>query len=226
MDERLPDAPQRYGFRATPLWAHEQDDLREQLAELVSLDFSGNSPISVLFEGGEGKPRRSVRQEVRFGWDGQRAVEIDGAAGPLRVRGAIDRMDEVDGKLIVIDYKTGNTTIPTKEMIEGRNVQMMLYLAAGQQILPESEVVAGAFWHTGTQKISGNISAQSEEVAEAREALHQRILDGRDGIFVTAPSKRTQGGACAHYCQYRQLCRLDHASGRKAISQSNQAIER
>src|SRR5262249_14039172 len=94
LDKYLADAPERHGFRATALWQHEQDTLRKKLRSLVQNDFSGDSPIAKLFEGENGE-RYSLRQEVRFGWDQQQPMILDGDAGPLKVRGAIDRVDEV-----------------------------------------------------------------------------------------------------------------------------------
>lgn len=218
LDKYLADAPQRHGFRATALWQHEQDTLRKKLRSLVQNDFSADSPVAKLFEG-EDDARYSLRQEVRFGWDRQQPMILDGDAGPLKVRGAIDRVDEVNGQVVVIDYKTGSSGIPTKEMVEGRNVQMMLYIAAARQLLPD-DVLGGTFWHTGTQKLSGNIEANNPDIDEAAKLLHQRINEGRQGIFVNTPSKRTAEGHCSHYCEFSQLCRVDRAGGNKEIRTS------
>jgi hypothetical protein len=78
-------------------------------------------------------------------------------------------------------------------------------------------VIGGAFWHTGTQKTSGSIEANSPDIEEAAKLLHQRINDGRKGIFVNAPSKRTVEGHCSHYCEFSQLCRVERNSGNKEI---------
>ncbi len=215
LDRYLSDAPQRHGFRATVLWQHEQETLRRKLRSLVQNDFAEDSPVEKLFNNGS-MPRYSIRQEVRFGWDNQQPIILDGAAGPLRVRGAIDRVDEVDGQVVVIDYKTGSSGIPTKEMVEGRNVQMMLYIAAAQQILPD-QVIGGAFWHTGTRKLSGDITPDADEIEQARESLHERIATGRKGIFVNTPSKRTTDGHCSHYCEFSQLCRVERGASNKDI---------
>lgn len=39
-------------------------------------------------------------------------TEIDTAAGPVRLRGIIDRLDLVDGELVITDYKTGRVPDP------------------------------------------------------------------------------------------------------------------
>ncbi len=216
LDKYLPAAPRRHGFRATALWQHEQATLRRKLHALVAQDFSGDSPAAKLFKENPGA-RTSLRQEVRFGWDNQQAVILDGEAGPLRVRGAIDRVDEVNGQAVVIDYKTGSMPIPTADMETGRNVQMMLYIHAVKQLLQDKEISGGAFWHIASGKPSGEIRADAPELAEAAANLHQRILDGRRGIFVNTPSKRTPDGHCTAYCEFAQLCRVNRVSNNKEI---------
>ena len=47
---------------------------------------------------------------------------------PLRVRGYIDRVESVDGRAVVVDYKSGTTPIPRREMEIGRDFQMMVYV--------------------------------------------------------------------------------------------------
>ncbi len=217
MDRFMPTAPEQYGFRATSLWEQEQESQRRKLRALVEKDFSEESPVFRLLKDFPVTYRHSVRQEVRFGYEGQQAVILDGPAGKLRVWGAIDRVDEINGYIVVLDYKTGSRTIPTEEMVEGRNVQMLVYLHAARQLLGDQTVHGGAFWHIGKNSISGDTYASDEAIEQARENLHQRITLGRQGIFVNMPSKRTGDGHCAQRCEFRQLCRVDRASGQKTI---------
>lgn len=212
LDQDLAAAPARYLFRATPMWEQEQAVLRRKLRTLIAQDFSAESPLSTLLTGA----RRAYRQEVRFGFDGQDAVIIDGGDMPLRVRGAIDRVDVIGDTLVVIDYKTGSSPIPASEMVEGRNVQMMLYILAAQQVMAGRQIGGGAFWHITPNKLSGDIAADDAQIEEARANLHERIKQGRQGVFITVPSK-TGKPHCASYCEYSQLCRTDRTSHRKPI---------
>ncbi|MCC7447939.1 MAG: exodeoxyribonuclease V subunit gamma [Anaerolineae bacterium] len=210
-DERLADAPQRFGFRAAATWIQEQANLRRKLRKLVMQDFSDKNPLKKLIPG----DRYAYRQEVPFGY--RQDVTVDGEAGSLRVRGYIDRVDIADGQLVVIDYKSGSTEINHADMLEGRNVQMMLYILAAQQVIPDHDVAGATFWMLGDNKLNGTISADDSRIAEARAALHQRIIKARQGIFVNAPGKLANNGHCSQYCHYGQLCRADRASGHKPI---------
>jgi ATP-dependent helicase/nuclease subunit B len=210
----LPTAPNRHGFRATAIWPQEQNILRRKLKGLVDADFSGDLQKSLgkLLDG----IRYAYRQEVRFGFDDQEPIVVDGEAGRLRVRGAIDRMDVVDGQVLVFDYKSGSGTILKEEMVDGRNVQMMLYILVAQQLLEDMNVGGAAFWHIGRNGLSGEIRADDPQIEDARRNLHERIALGRQGIFVNVPSKPV-GGHCSAYCEFSQLCRIDRASARKEI---------
>jgi ATP-dependent helicase/DNAse subunit B len=211
----LADAPRRHGFRTGPLWEAEKATLLHQLDALITLDFSMDSPVSKRLPG----QRRAFYQEIQFGVGEGRETPlvIDGAAGPLLVTGKIDRLDDIDGRAVVIDYKSGATPIKVEEMIEGRNVQMLLYLLAARQILTDKTIVGGAFWHIRNLKLEAMVLADAPELELARASLHQRILDGRQGIFASTPSKQNDqnGPRCARYCEFSQLCRLRQGTARK-----------
>jgi ATP-dependent helicase/DNAse subunit B len=209
----LSSAPQQHGFRPTATWSQEQLVIRRKLRTLIELDFSDDSPAIRVLPG----ERYAYLQEVRFGYEDQQVVAIEGEAGPLRVRGAIDRVDIADGQLAVIDYKTGSTKIPPDEMVAGRNVQMMLYILAARQVIGDDSIRGGAFWHIGTNTLSVPIFADDTRIEDARESLHERIAMGRQGVFVNAPSKMTDSGHCSRHCEFGQLCRVDRASVRKEI---------
>jgi ATP-dependent helicase/nuclease subunit B len=209
----LSSAPQRHGFRPTATWLQEQVVLRRKLRTLIELDFSDESPALKVLPG----ERYAYLQELRFGYEDQQMVAIEGEAGPLRVRGAIDRVDIADGQMVVIDYKTGSTKIPPDEMVAGRNVQMMLYILAARQVIGDDAVRGGAFWHVGTNTLSVPVFADDTRIEDARESLHERIALGRQGVFVNVPSKMVDGEHCSRHCEFSQLCRMDRASGRKEI---------
>lgn len=214
----LATAPHNYHFRATSLWVREQETLRRKLALFIAADFSEDNPLSKKFPG----IRYSVLHEIAFGEDGKPVI-LDGAAGPLHVRGKIDRIDESEGRVVVIDYKSGSRSIPVKEMLEGRNVQMLLYIQAAQQLMDDKQVVGGTFWHLGTRKLSEFVAADTPDLEAARNNLHDQIIQGRQGIFVSSPGKM-QDGRCDSYCEFSQLCRVKDAHRRKSIVPRNENL--
>ena len=202
-EQECATAPARYGFRADTLWAQRQFSLRARLRDLIRLDFSDNSPLSAVAPG----ERHIYDQEAGFD-----EFIIEGTAGPLRVRGRIDRIDsDADQRqVLVIDYKSGSTAFSPKTLVEGRNIQILLYTAAiWQQIDPAPEAVSGAFWHLPTQKLSGRLdtSEHAELISDAIAALHERVINARRAEFPDKPAK-LEGGKCTRYCEFSQLCRI------------------
>lgn len=223
--ELLPDAPHRYGFRESALWAQEQKTLLRKLEAIVRLDFSDESPIKVF---AKDLPRQPYQQETAFTSADNHVLTLPlDSDNALRVTGYIDRMDRVGDRVIVVDYKTGSTRIPVREMQEGRNFQMMLYLLAGQAILerdtnPDApQVVAGGvYWHLRNGTISGEIHMDKDDdraaIEQAKAHLSEHLRRGRAGQFAVQPSQRG-GAACSHYCEFSHLCRVSIMNHRRKV---------
>jgi ATP-dependent helicase/nuclease subunit B len=215
-------APTAYGFRTSPVWTAEQDEIRRRLHWLVAQDFSDNNPFAAargnhpIAQQIQGLPRQPFLLETAFP-----ALVIDGPAGPLRARGVIDRLDRAGDAVMVVDYKTGSTPHTVPDMADGRDFQMMLYLLAAREIVahidPALTVVGGLFWHIRSRAISGEVLITDEALDSARAHLHADILDARAGRFPVRPS-RPQGNRCATYCEFRALCRLTRANQRKSFT--------
>ncbi len=217
-------APRQYGFRPSPVWAHEQAEMLRRLRWLVELDFSDEHPFQL--QGRQRADKRPVAarvdglmripygQEAVFGGDDLPLV-LDGAAGPVRVRGVIDRLDRADDHIVVIDYKSGSTPRKVDDMRTGRDFQMTLYLLAAGELLRRSDparaVIGGLFWHVRNRQTSGEVAADGGVVEESLAYLHQHVLDARAGYFPVVPGK-LQGGKCAAYCEFTALCRLNRAN--------------
>lgn len=219
----LPNAPTRFGFRQSPLWAQEQITLMRKVEALVRADFSEDSPISKIFKGDERYP---YLQERPLGDDEETPLRLQLGSSEVKVRGYIDRIDRMDDRLIVVDYKTGSTKIPTSEMTEGRNFQMMVYLLAGEGIVKSEKANAenapvslagGTFFHLN-RSTSGAINMDNPDdqaaIDDARLGLGQHIQQGRAGKFASV-SNRRGGGACNHYCEFTQFCRVSIMNRRK-----------
>ncbi len=209
----LYNAEEIYGFRASALWEQEQVVLLRRLRNLVALDFSDESPLNKF-----GTERKPYRLEWAFGFTGEPQIRIPLADGEsIQVVGSIDRVDLVDDRLIVLDYKTGSTKIQTREMAEGRNFQMMVYLLALQQLIDYYDlpyrVGGGAFFHIRSQETSGLIEinaddvTQVDDITQAMQYATRYIRQGRSGDFSVQPSSPSDG-RCVRYCDYYQLCRL------------------
>lgn len=222
VDEVLPGAPEKFGFRPTALWEQEKTVLMRRLEAFIRLDFSADPPLRKRFPG----VRQPYLLEQAFGQPGGAWVVLDLGpdVGEVRVTGKIDRMDRIDDAVVIIDYKSGSTKIPLREAETGRNFQMMVYLAAAERILKQNrqpgaprEVRGGLFWHLGSREISGTDADPEKERAafqKAREHLARYVLAVRGGDFSTAPA-RSEGGRCHKHCDFHQLCRLANTNAQK-----------
>jgi len=206
-EDILERAPELFNFRATATWQAEKQVLRNRLAAFIRQDFSPESPLSRFGDG------RYVHELELHLTD----VQIELAAGrrPLRVKGYIDRIDLIDGKLVVIDYKSGATAISRREMEIGRDFQMMIYMLALRsyikQMGKETEITGGLFWRLRNLKASGlHVEGNEDDDAAiemARQHIARNLEAGRAGQF---PARATalENGKCARYCEFSRLCRM------------------
>jgi len=221
----LPTAPQTYGFRPSVLWTQEQVTLMRKIEALVRADFSDDSPLGKLYKGADRTP---YLQEVPVSGDDAETLQLRLGGSIVNVTGYIDRIDRIGDRAIVVDYKTGSTPIPTSEMIEGRNFQMMLYLLAGQAILEKqfqanpdapNQIAGGTFWHLN-RKVTGSINLDKPEDVDALEKaqtqLGEHLRQGRAGNFASVPNRKG-GGDCSHYCDFTKFCRVSVMNRRKQV---------
>jgi ATP-dependent helicase/DNAse subunit B len=222
-DQILPDAPRQYGFRASVLWTQEQATLMRKVEALVRADFSDESPLGKAFKG---DVRFPYMQEVPLSEANGQPLLIRIGGSVVKVVGYIDRIDRLGDRAIVLDYKTGSTKIPTSEMREGRNFQMMLYLLAGEAVLAReietdpsapTSIAGGTFWHlnrTTSGVMDLNKAEDQEALDEAQIQLGKHLQQGRAGNFASI-ANRKGSGACSHYCEFTQFCRVSSMNRRK-----------
>jgi len=207
-DGILPDAPQMFGFRASPFWDLEQVVLRKRLDALVRQDFMGVERLNQY-----GK-REAWLQEAAFGFHGVAPLELQLTHDRVKVRGFIDRVDLVDDeRVLVLDYKSGSSGISLKEMETGRNFQMLIYLEAAEMLFAERETVSGYFWHIRNRSFSGlppeSKKAPLIDIAreQGKKLLSEHIQQAQQGDFAVQPSQQNDQ-KCTSYCEFYQMCRL------------------
>lgn len=200
------DAVARGAFRPTAWWEQERAEMVRRLDALLSTEAernASNAPIPFAFE-------------IPFGFDGKPALKIVLPIGAIRVRGKIDRMDRMANGVVLIDYKTGSTPIGAREVIEGRNVQMPIYVMAAEQM---GQRVANAFFfHIRNAETSGELSRWADRadfLARAREHIERFVSAARAGAFAVAPT-RFENGACKNACEFASLCRVGRWNAGKA----------
>ena len=111
-------------------------------------------------------------------------VMVETEHGKVLVQGKIDRVDILeDGRVKIIDYKTGSEKFDVKEVEKGLRLQLMLYLKAAQE---GERQPAGVFYFLIREP---SLSAEDIPPAEVREKASEAAKKAckMDGIMVDDP---------------------------------------
>lgn len=126
---------------------------------------------------------RSIKPEAAFGRKGELPpVEVKLADRTVFIEGIIDRVDYLrDGRVKIIDYKTGNESFDTVEAASGYRLQLMLYLQAA---CAGGGKPAGVFYFKIKEP---SVDLSQKEVD--RESLEKELRKSfkLDGIMVDDP---------------------------------------
>jgi ATP-dependent helicase/nuclease subunit B len=105
---------------------------------------------------------------------------VDAAAGPFTIVGRADRIERRrDGKIAIIDYKTGS--VPEKgDLDEGITPQLALEAAmieqGGIEALGKASVAELAYWKLGGGDPAGKIERREDDPAELRALIERTVL--------------------------------------------------
>lgn len=123
-----------------------------------------------------GNPRRLLAIEHEF------AVRLDDPARPIELTGRVDRLEvDEDGRLVVIDLKTGKSTAVTEREV-AEHPQLGAYQAA---------VEAGAFAEFGEESGGAALVQLGTGAKDAREQAQAAAGAGPEAGWATALVRRT-----------------------------------
>lgn len=203
-EEEFSRAPVKYGFRPTALWNMEREQMRVMLEETVtalSSQESGWTPIAL---------------ERRFGFGESDPLKIAANGEEILVHGVIDRIDRNgEGKLRIVDYKTGSAHLAQEDLLEGRRLQLPLYAMAAREALGLGEPAEGFYWkiqraEPGPLRLSrfrvpgegGELQGPQGAMDLARRHVARIVSRIRGGEF---PPLTPRGG-CPAYCPASAWC--------------------
>ncbi|MFG2058233.1 ATP-dependent helicase [Micromonospora sp. NPDC048930] len=123
-----------------------------------------------------GNPRRLLAIEHEF------AVRLDDPARPIELTGRVDRLEvDADGRLVVIDLKTGKSTAVTEREV-AEHPQLGAYQAA---------VEAGAFAEFGDESGGAALVQLGTGAKDAKEQAQAAAGEGPEAGWATALVRRT-----------------------------------
>jgi ATP-dependent helicase/DNAse subunit B len=198
----IENAPAELGFRPSPLWEIEQ----EQLLQALSIT------VKNLAEEDAGAGWVPVAFEQPFGRAGVDPLVIQVEEQTIYLHGIVDRVDrDSSGRLRIIDYKTGSSHLARQDLILGRRLQLPIYALAVQDALGMGEVAEGLYWcllkgDAGSLKLSTFRCDEGSGPQAAYEVVRghlNRIVEGiRQAQFPPVPPK----GGCPAYCPAGPWC--------------------
>jgi len=147
---------------------------------------SGKDLLKKYFEKNKDLEAKHIGLEKSF------VLDIDG----IKLRGKIDRIDKLpDGKLEIIDYKTG-TTKTQKEV--DNDVQMTIYTMAATEALKIKPDMLSLYFLESGDKLSTN---RTQKQVDAQKEIIKEVVEGiRKGNFEPKP-----GHEC-RWCDYKSIC--------------------
>ena len=193
-------APAKYGFRPSPLWEQQREELLERLADTIV----GLAEL----EGGW----RPLRFEQGFGFHGTPPLILGINGRRVRLHGYIDRIDINEaGELRVIDYKTGSSHLGARDLVEGRRLQLAVYALAARDALGLGDPIEGFYWRIGPKGRSAlQLSKFEHEVFRGPEgalALAQEHIEhALEGVHAAHFPQAPLDGKCSAYCGVASWC--------------------
>jgi RecB family exonuclease len=140
-------------------------------------------------------------------------MRFDISLGRARIKGSVDRLEvEADGRLFIIDFKTGSSAISVKDAKE--NLQLASYqVGIAEGGFTQGTVSAGAeLVYLGTDAAGATIRSQHTIDVESTKIKLNEIADGMGAAtFFATINKRCKG------CPVRKSCPVQ-SDGRTVIS--------
>ena len=148
-----------------------------------------------------GDPPRWLALEYRFGFDDEE-VEASTADGPIRVVGAIDRLDEQPDGLRVVDYKTGTTFKYRGESAYdgGRRLQHVLYCQVASQRM--GQPADRMEFHFPTRRGENTVKVYRQDDLRHGGDLIAVLLKGMSNGWFPA----TDDADDCRFCDYQAMC--------------------
>ena len=156
-----------------------------------------------MFMGAKCSSFKPIEIEASFGYKGHPPIKIQTKHGQMQVTGKVDRLDCYDGKMRIIDYKTGMVDAgEVEEMLyTGKKLQLFLYAKAfedkyqpvGVYYFPIADDFCEA-GENGTMALKGRTLADESVV---RELDHTITAENTKGSYIDVNVKKYSTGRFA-----------------------------
>ena len=115
------------------------------------------------------------------------------------IRGVMDRVDEGDKKIKIVDYKTG---APKDKLSFDEKYQLLIYQLAAKDLFPQ-EIGSLAFYYLDNNSEVEFLGSE-DELEKTREKISGTIKEIKKGEFPAKPSALCKFCDFASICEYRK----------------------
>ena len=186
-------APARMGFGRAALWRLDAEDTFEKMELLLRREAERSEHSGVT---------RIIGAEEEI----EATLPMD---PPLRLQAKIDRLEEGEGRVVIVDYKSGRE-IPRSHVEEERRVQLQLYGYAGRHRTGAERVIVRYAWldpQAREWEIDSSLADDAlllDHVAEVAREVRDSVDSGDFRVNPQVP--------CPTYCSFRHVCRVNEFS--------------
>ena len=186
-------APREKGFGRAALWRLDGEDTFRKMELLLQREAERSEQSGVT---------RIIGAEEEI----EATLPLD---PPLRLQAKIDRLEEGEGRVVIVDYKSGRE-IPRSHVEEGRRVQLQLYGYAGRHRTGAERVIARYAWldpQAREWEIDSSLADDAlllDHVAEIAREVRDSVDSGDFRVNPQVP--------CPTYCSFRHVCRVNEFS--------------
>ncbi len=160
-----------------------------------------------------------IGEEISFGTKDYPPIEIETEYGTLYIKGKIDRADklEKDGKvyLRITDYKSGKKKFSAKNVENGTDLQLAIYMNALLSYFKNSVPASAQYMQITENVFSGPELDEFSEKGISSNDFH-KILDTAkntaqelSGKMLSGNIEATKTPSCA-YCNFSSICGIKH----------------
>lgn len=146
--------------------------------------------LSLEFAQSDFKP---VACELEIGGKDGIPLNFDYDGGKISVIGSIDRVDEWNGYIRIIDYKTGSKAFKLPDILFGLNLQMLIYLYAVTRSAKGDDKTAAGIFYMPSKRDLNNEGMAMNGLLKADIPLVSAMEKENKGEFIPALSLNKDG---------------------------------
>ncbi len=128
---------------------------------------------------------KPVACELKIGYNSELTpIKFPYDNGEIALNGSIDRLDEYNGYIRIIDYKTGNKIFKLPDIVFGLNLQMLIYLYAVTRGNGLKDSAAAGILYQPSSRDLNNKGMAMNGLLQCDDELVSAMDFGREGRFV------------------------------------------